>query len=73
MRGQGKEGEKMKIYELMNQLSNAEAGTEVTAVVCLSPTELIQHGSRIGDDDCFCLPLEIEEIDPEEGNIALKF
>lgn len=63
----------MKIYELMNQLSSAKAGTEVTAVVCLSPTELIQHGSRIGDDDCFCLPLEIEEIDPEEGNITLKF
>lgn len=57
----------------MNQLSSAEAGTEVTAVVCLSPAELIQHGGRIGDDDCFCLPLEIEEIDPEEGNITLKF
>lgn len=72
MRGQGKEGEKMKIYELMNQLSSAEAGTEVTAVVCLSPTELIQHGDRI-DDDCFCLTLKIEGIDPEEGNITLKF
>ena len=62
----------MKIYELLNQLSSAEAGTEVTAVVCLSPTELIQHGDRI-DDDCFCLTLKIEEIDPEEGNITLKF
>ena len=62
----------MKIYELLNQLSSAEAGTEVTAAVCLSPTELIQHGDRI-DDDCFCLTLKIEEIDPEEGNITLKF
>ncbi len=63
----------MKVYELMSVLSQAEAGTEVTAVVCLSPTELIQHGCRICDDDCFCLPLEIEEIDPDEGNITLKF
>lgn len=63
----------MKVYELMSVLSQAEAGTEVTAVVCLSPTELIQHGCRIGGDDCFCLTLEIEEIDPEEGNITLKF
>ena len=62
----------MKIYELMSLLSQAEAGTEVTASVCLSPTELIQHGDRI-DDDCFCLTLKIEEIDPEEGNITLKF
>lgn len=62
----------MKVYELMNQLSSAEAGTEVTAVVCLSPAELIQHGCRI-DDDCFCLTLEIEDIDPDEGNITLKF
>lgn len=62
----------MKVYELMNLLSQAEAGTEVTAAVCLSPTELIQHGCRI-DDDCFCLTLEIEEIDPDEGNITLKF
>ena len=62
----------MKIYELLNQLSSAEAGKEVTAVVCLSPAGLIQHGSRI-DDDCFCLTLEIEDIDPDEGNIALKF
>ena len=62
----------MKIYELLNQLSSAEAGTEVTAAVCLSPAELIQHGGRI-DGDCFCLTLEIEEIDPEEGNITLKF
>ena len=62
----------MKIYELLNQLSSAEAGTEVTAVVCLSPTDLIQRGDRI-DNDFFCLTLEIEEIDPEEGNITLKF
>lgn len=62
----------MKVYELMNQLSSAEAGKEVTAIVCLSPTELIQHGDRI-DDDCFCLTLEFEEIDPDEGNITLKF
>lgn len=71
MRGQGKEGEKMKIYELMNQLSSAEAGTEVTAVVCLSPTELIQRGDRI-DNDCFCLTLVVEDVDPDEGNINLK-
>lgn len=62
----------MKVYELMSILSGSEAGKEVTAVMCLSPTELIQHGSRI-DGDCFCLTLEIEEIDPEEGNITLKF
>lgn len=60
----------MKVYELMNQLSSAEAGTEVTAVVYLSPAELIQHGDRI-DDDCFCLTLVVD-IDPEEGNITLK-
>lgn len=63
----------MKVYELMNQLSSAEAGTEVTAAVCLSPTELIQHGCRIGDDDCFCLTLVVEDVDPDEGNITLKF
>ncbi len=62
----------MKVYELMSLLSQAEAGTEVTAVVCLSPTELIQHGCRIGDGDCFCLTFEIEEADPDEGNITLK-
>lgn len=62
----------MKVYELMSLLSQAEAGTEVTAVVYLSPAGLIQHGSRI-DDDCFCLTLMVEEIDPEEGNITLKF
>lgn len=62
----------MKVYELMSLLSQAEAGTEVTAAVYLSPTELIQHGDRI-DNDCFCLILEIEEIDPEEGNFTLKF
>lgn len=61
----------MKVYELMSVLSQAEAGTEVTAVVCLSPAELIQHGGRI-DGDCFCLTLEIEEIDPEEGQINLN-
>ena len=61
----------MKVYELMSILSSAEAGKEVTAVVCLSPTELIQHGDRI-DDDCFCLTLKIEGIDPDDGNITLK-
>lgn len=59
----------MKVYELMNQLSQAEAGTEVRAAVCLTPTELIQHGDRI-DDDCFCLTLEIEELTPM-GEISL--
>lgn len=61
----------MKVYELMSILSGSEAGKEVTAVVYLSPTELIQHGDRI-DDDCFCLTLEIEEADPDDGNITLK-
>lgn len=65
----------MKVYELMSLLSQAEAGTEVTAVVYLSPTELIQHSDRIDriDNDFFCLTLMVEEIDPEEGNITLKF
>lgn len=62
----------MKVYELMSLLSQAEAGTEVTAAVCLRPTELIQYGCQIGDGDCFCLTLEIEEADPDEGNITLK-
>ena len=62
----------MKVYELMSLLSNAEAGKELTAVVCLSPTDLTEHGYRI-DDDCFCLTFEIEKIDPDEGNITLKF
>ena len=61
----------MKVYELMSLLSQVEAGTEVTAVVYLSPAELIQHGDRI-DNDCFCLTLEIEDADPDEGNITLK-
>lgn len=61
----------MKVYELMSILSSAEAGKEVTAVMCLSPTELIQRGDRI-DDDCFCLMLDIEDVDPDEGNITLK-
>lgn len=62
----------MKVYELMSLLSQAEAGTEVTTVVCLSPADLIQHGSRI-DNDFFCLTLMVEDIDPDEGNITLKF
>lgn len=61
----------MKVYELMSLLSQAEAGTEVTAVVCLSPTELIQHGDRI-DDDCFCLTMEVDDVDPEVGHINLN-
>ncbi len=61
----------MKVYELMSLLSQAEAGTEVTAVVCLSPTELIQRGDRI-DDDCFCLILEIEDVNSDEGQINLN-
>lgn len=64
--------QKMKVYELMSILANAEAGKEVTAVVCLSPTELIQHGDRI-DNDCFCLILEIEDADPDSGQINLIF
>lgn len=62
----------MKVYELMSVLSSAEAGKEVTAVMCLSPTELIQHGDRI-DNDSFCLMLAVEDVDPDEGNINLKF
>lgn len=61
----------MKVYELMSLLSQAEAGTEVKAVVYLSPTELIQHGDRI-DDDCFCLPIVINDVDPEDGQINLN-
>lgn len=61
----------MKVYELMSILSQAEAGTEVTAAVCLSPADLIQHGDRI-DNDFFCLTLMVEEIDTDEGNITLK-
>lgn len=61
----------MKVYEVMSLLSQAEAGKEVTAVMCLSPTELIQHGDRI-DNDRFCLPLVVD-VDPDEGNITLKF
>lgn len=62
----------MKVYELMSLLSSAKAGKEVTAVVYLSPTELIQHGDRI-DNDSFCLTLMVEDIDTNEGNITLKF
>ena len=40
----------MKVYELMSILASAEAVKEVTAVVYLSPPELIQHGDRIDDD-----------------------
>lgn len=65
----------MKVYELISLLSQAEAGKEVTAVMCLSPTELIWHSDRIDriDNDFFCLTLEIEDADPDEGNITLKF
>lgn len=62
----------MKVYELMSLLSQAEAGTEVTAAVCLSPADLIQHGDRI-DNDFFCLTLVVEDVDSDEGNITLKF
>lgn len=61
----------MKVYELISLLSQAKAGKEVKAVVCLSPTELIQHGDRI-DDDCFCLTLVVD-IDPCSGQINLNF
>ena len=61
----------MKVYELMSVLSQAEAGKEVTAAVCLSPTELIQHGDRI-DNDCFCLTLVVEDVDPDGGQINLN-
>ncbi len=62
----------MKVYELMSILSQAEAGTEVTAVVRLSPADLIQHGDRI-NNDFFYLTLEIEEADPGSGQINLNF
>lgn len=61
----------MKVYELMSILASAEAGKEVTAVVCLSPTELISRGDRI-DNDCFCLTLEIEDVNSDEGQINLN-
>lgn len=61
----------MKVYELMSILSGVEAGKEVKAFVCMSPTELIQYGDRI-DDDCFCLPIAINDVDPDDGQINLN-
>lgn len=61
----------MKVYELMSILAGVEAGKEVKAFVCRSPTELIQHGNRI-DDDCFYLSIVINDVDPEDGQINLN-
>lgn len=50
----------MKVYELISLMSQAKAGKEVTAVMCLSPTELIQHGCSV--HGCALIKAAIKEL-----------
>lgn len=58
----------MKVYELMNQLGLMRADQDVEIGVCLKISELTS-GKQI-DKDCFCLRLNIDDIDVESGNIG---
>lgn len=57
----------MRVYELMNELSELPAGQEIKVSVCISPAELatlVKHAT----DDLFYLHLGVGEI-TEDGFI----
>ncbi len=58
----------MKAYELMSLLGQMRADQDVEIGVCLKISELTS-GKQI-DKDCFCLRLNIDDIDVESGNIG---
>ena len=58
----------MKAYELMSLLGQMRADQDVEIGVCLKISELTS-GEQI-DKDCFCLRLNIGDIDIESGNIG---
>lgn len=58
----------MKVYELMNLLGQMMADQDVKIGVCLTFSELTS-GERI-DKDCFCLNLNIDNVDVECGSIG---
>ena len=58
----------MKVYELMNLLGQMRADQDVRIEVCLTTSELTS-GEQI-DKDCFCLNLNVDDVDVESGNIG---
>lgn len=58
----------MKVYELMNELGQMRADQDVRIGVCLTHSELAS-GEQI-DKDCFCLNLDIDNVDVECGSIG---
>lgn len=58
----------MKVYELMNQLGQMKADQDVRIGVCLTYSELAR-GEQIGKD-CFCLNLDVDNVDVECGSIG---
>lgn len=59
----------MKVYELMKQLAELEAGGEVCVDICLT-TEELKDGKNISDGT-YLKTLYIEEVD-ECGRIQTK-
>ena len=58
----------MKVYELMSLLGQMRADQDVRIGVCLTSSELTS-GEQI-DKDCFCLNLDINDVDIECGSIG---
>lgn len=58
----------MKVYELMNLLGRMRADQDVRIGVCLTFSELAS-GEQIGKD-CFCLNLDVDNVDVECGSIG---
>ena len=59
----------MKVFELMSELSEEEAGKDVEVSVCLSPSELM-HGEQI-DEDTYCLSLKLSKVIYDSENTIL--
>lgn len=58
----------MKVYELMSLLGQMRADQDVRIGVCLTFSELAS-GEQI-DKDCFCLNLDIGDVDVECRSIG---
>lgn len=57
----------MKVFELMSELSELPAGTEVKVNICIT-TEELKDGDRL-DDYNYALEFDVETVD-ECGNIS---
>ena len=58
----------MNVYELMNLLGQMRADQDVKVGVCLTFSELTS-GEQIYKD-CFCLNLDVDNVDVECGSIG---